>query len=100
MDKEKLLGALEKLKDVIEEFDDDCEIAKSLQEDYNAFFTWAIGSNEPTCAKDQMIKKWAKKHPSLPVPRIFQTEVNLGAALSTACLFMDAYPLYLESLED
>jgi len=105
MEKETILEAIEKLKDLIEEISDqdqEDEIVASLHEDYNAFFTWAIGDEsdkKDKYSKEEMCKKWKRMHPGLPLPRVFQTEADLGKCLSTVCLFMDAYPLFLQSID-
>lgn len=92
---EELTQLGRKLQDELGEEEEEDEIVKSLSEDYNDFFVWALGEKVVRCTRKELIKKWKKTHPDLPIPRIFQTDADIGKELTTICLFMDAYPLYL-----
>lgn len=79
-----------------DEDDEECEILESLEQDYKDFMEWAFGSARAIqTSKRKSVKIWKKLHPGLPVPRVMQTEKGLNPNMSTICLFMDAYPLYL-----
>lgn len=80
------------------EEDDECEIAASLEEDYKLFTLWAFGCENPgEMSKRSAKKAWEEKHPKIPVPRVLLTKVKLPSDISTVCLFMDAFPYYLET---
>jgi hypothetical protein len=106
MGKENYQDILEKMKELLElcaekEDDDDEEeeILKSIKKDYDEFFFWATGDSLKKVNKGELLIKWQKLHPQLAIPRILLINYDLGKELSTVCLFMDAYPLYLESLK-
>ena len=75
-----------------------CEHILSLHKDLNEFHDWAVGDFYETGAlsKKQSRDLWKLMHNDLPIPRILQSEEDVDVIESTVCLFMDAYPLYLE----
>lgn len=73
---------------------------KGLRDDYNACMKWAFGEMEDRAmGPRKAMKRWAKLHPSLPIPRILQAEVEPPSALATMLLLFDVMPHWLESLE-
>lgn len=76
--------------------DDECEIMKSLEKDYNDFMNWSLGTCvDKKLSKKTAVKIWMKLHPELEVPRVFRSEHSISSELATICLFLDVYPLYL-----
>lgn len=94
---DELTEALIERKDQLEEEEEECSILDSIGEEYNEFLTWCFGKEDGIFKKSQMIEKWAKKHPNLPVPRVFLTEESPCRTMAMAFLMIDAYPLFLRA---
>ena len=99
----KLLESVEKLTELAQEAEQkNCPMMQSLQQDHKDFYAWALGldidaEEEEKWTHERTINQWKKLHEKLPLPRIFQIKSHFKPSLNTLCLFMDAYPLYLES---
>lgn len=95
----KIADSFEKRFEDKEDCDEEegCEILQSLEDDYNDFLYWATGKVNTTCHKEEAKRVWKKRHPNLPIPRILMSEYSMSSVMSTICLLMDAYPLYLKS---
>jgi len=93
------------IKEDLDEEKEEDEFLKSLHDDYNDFFTWAFGlspnesDNKKKYLKANLKMRWEKLHPEHILPRVLQSEYVLNPALNTVCLFMDAYPIFLEERE-
>lgn len=83
-----------------EQDDENAEIIKDLKDDYNTCMEWAFGKEAPSMTQDEALKKWIKRHPSLPVPRVLQLDLEPPYHISTALLLFDILPHWLEHLED
>jgi hypothetical protein len=96
----RLLLAFDKMKDInCDNFEKKCPTMDSLEKDYNDFMQWAFGEGlgrNVMLSREKSGKDWAKRHPWLPIPRIFLSDKALDMELGTVCFFMDAYPLYIE----
>lgn len=76
--------------------DDECEIMDSLDRDYRDLMKWIFGEDGQLQFSKRKAKRiWRRLHPGLEVPRVLQSEKSVNPALSTLCLFLDAYPMYL-----
>lgn len=79
-----------------EEDEEDCELMESLNRDYNDVMNWVFGKEgQFHWSKNKALKVWKKLHPALEAPRVLRTEKSVNPTLSTLCLFLDAYPMYL-----
>ena len=72
-------------------------ISDSLREDYDGFMKWAFGTDLENKTRLELKKNWEKLHPSLTIPRVLKTELDLGKTMTTICLIMDAYGYYINS---
>jgi len=74
-----------------------CEHLISLQKEFNDILLWAFGkeSGNSTLDRREARKIWEKKHAKYPIPRILLSKQELNVTLSTACLILDVYPIYL-----
>ena len=85
------------LKEYLEEEEEEDPIEKSLQKDYDDFILWAFGGARGEISIKEIKKLWKERHPNLPIPRVFETKKKLPTRIVMSLIFMDGYPLYLES---
>jgi hypothetical protein len=94
-----LIELREESKEQEQDDTDEKEILKSLKDDYDAFFKWALNleDNESLCAENAK-KRWKELHPNLPLPRVCYVEEKLVGNSFTLLFIMDAFSLYLKNI--
>jgi hypothetical protein len=107
----KILQDIKNLRDNKNEDEEDeegeeeeslCPYLKSLKEDYTDFAAWCFGSEDKGLYKESIKNaklRWKRLHPSLEIPRIFQTNFKLEHSDMQLLLVLDAYPLFLKEKE-
>jgi hypothetical protein len=79
-----------------EEEKEKCEFYESLKNDYEELMMWVFGRKNGTILNREALKIWKELHPTLPIPRVFETVQNLGREQTFICLLLDVFPLFLK----